>query len=81
MSIICSVDVSLRSLGAKTRQNLQSTMPLAVALRETICFCLPMAKYHSIWGRERLLWSVTVAHTGLIDLTLLDKNMKLSKKI
>ena len=40
-SIICSVDVSLRSIGAKTRRNLQSTVPSATALRETICFCLP----------------------------------------
>ena len=39
-SIICSVDVSLCSLGAKTRRNLQSTVPSAAALRETICFCL-----------------------------------------
>ena len=39
-SIICSVDVSLRSLGANTRRNLQSTVPSAAALREAICFCL-----------------------------------------
>ena len=39
-SIICSVDVSFRSLGAKTRRNLQSTVRSAAALRETICFCL-----------------------------------------
>ena len=36
-SIICSVDESLRSLGAKTRGNLKSTVPSAA---ETICFCL-----------------------------------------
>ena len=39
-SMICSVDVSLRSLGAKTRRNLQSSVPFAAALRETICFRL-----------------------------------------
>ena len=39
-SIVCSVDLSLHSLGAKTRQNLQNTVPSATALRETICFCL-----------------------------------------
>ena len=37
-SIICSVGLSLRSLEAKTRRNLQSTVPCAAALRETICF-------------------------------------------
>ena len=37
--IICSADVSLRSLGARTRWNLQSTVPSAAALRETIKFC------------------------------------------
>ena len=79
-SIICLVDVSLRSLGAKTRRNLQSTVPLAAALRVTICIiAFPTAK--CIWGRERLLLSVTASHAGLIDLTLLDKNVNLSKKI
>ena len=39
-SIISSLDVPLRSLGAKTRRNLQSTVPSATALRQTICFCL-----------------------------------------
>ena len=39
-SIICSVDVSLCSLGANTGQKLQSTVPSAAALQETICFCL-----------------------------------------
>ena len=81
-SIICSVDMSLRSLGAKTKRNLQSTVPLAAAVRETICSCL--FRWRSVtvfWSREKLLLSVAVAHAGLIDLTLLDGNMKLSKKI
>ena len=39
-SIICSVDVSLHSLGAKTRRNLQSTVLSATALQETTCLCL-----------------------------------------
>ena len=79
--IICSVDVSLCSLGARTRWNLQSTVPSAAALRDLFVFAFLMAKCHSIWGCERLLLSVAVAHSGLIDLTLLDENMKLSKKI
>ena len=46
---------------------------IAWPLRETICFGLSEAKCHSIWGRERLLLSVAVAHAGLIALTLLDR--------
>ena len=38
--IICSVDVSLRTSGAKTRRNLQTTVPSAASLRETVCLCL-----------------------------------------
>ena len=49
--IICSVDVPLRSLGARTRRNLQSTVPSATALRENYLF-LPSRrrKCHSILG-------------------------------
>ena len=81
-SIICSVDVSLRSSGARIKRNLQSTVPSATALRQTVfVFAFPTANFHSISGRERLLLSVAVTHSGLIDLTLLDEAMKLSKKI
>ena len=49
-SIICSVDVSLHSLGAKTRQNLKSTEPSAAALQKTICYCLSDSKLSQYLG-------------------------------
>ena len=52
-SIICSVDVALRSLGVKTRRTLQSTVPSAAALRETICFCLSDGEVSQYLGGRR----------------------------
>ena len=81
---MCSVDVLLRSSGAKTRQNLQSTVPSAAALQETSSFCLSDGKVHVTvfaGGKGCLILSVAVVYAGLIDLTLLDENMQLSQKI
>ena len=41
--IVWSVDVSLRRLGARSRRNLQSTVPSATALRKTY-LCLPFRR-------------------------------------
>ena len=60
-SIICSVDVSLHSWGAKTRQNLQSTVPSAAALWETICFCLSDGRVSQYLGAGKAtfcLWQL-----------------------
>ena len=47
---MCSADVSLRSLWAKTRRNLHSTVSSAAALRETIRFCLSDGKVSQYLG-------------------------------
>ena len=50
--IICSVDVSLCRLGARTRQNLQSTLLSAAHCERLICFCLSNGAVSQYLGQK-----------------------------
>ena len=78
---ICSADVALHSSGARTRRKLQSTVPSAAALRETIYFCLSDGEVSQYLGEGMAAFGCGSCTCRLINLTLLDENVKLSKKI